>query len=448
MVKYIISLLSRLHRGVLICGGFALFMLLGALLLMLPMAQTGTKEVSFMDALFMSVSIVSVTGMSMFDLRTDFTVFGQLVILFLMQVGGLGVMTMMAMVSISAGRRIRLQERLLISDSFNLQTPSGMVMLVKKIVFLTLLIELISGTILAVYLFFHRGWIGIYEGYWHAVSAFTNCGMDIMGNDVGFVGMAANPLVGTVVGITMFLGGVGFIVLDDVLRSRSWARLTLNSKFILLMEGILIPVGVVVFFLLEGDNPATLGHLDAVGKWQSAFFMSISSRLAGFTLFDIHSMMSATVLIVMAYMFIGAAPVSTGGGIRTTTIGLLLLSLWAWVRGRRDVVIFHKRVAPECLVKASNVFTLAILLTFLTALLVFLLEPSHFNFEDALFEAVSAFSTVGFSMGLTCEWNTSCKLVLMAAMFIGRIGVMTLAITFAGHPKSQLKYPKENIVVG
>ncbi len=448
MMKSIIAALNRLHRGVLICGGFALFMLFGAFLLMLPIAQTGTKEVSFVDALFMSVSIVSVTGMSMFDLNTDFTLFGQLVILFLMQVGGLGIMTMMAMVSISAGRKIRLQERLLISDSFNLQTPSGMVMLVKKIVFLTLTIEFIAGTILAVYLGIDHGWSGIYQGYWHAVSAFTNCGMDIMGSNVGFAGMSANPLVSTVISITMLLGGIGFIVLDDVLRNRSWARLTLNSKFILLMEGILIPVGFVVFFLLEGDNPATLGHLSLAEKWQSAFFMSISSRLAGFALFDIHSMMSATVLIVMAYMFIGAAPVSTGGGIRTTTIGLLVLSLWAWVRGRRDVVIFHKRVAPECLVKASNVFTLAILLTFLTALLVFLLEPSHFNFEDALFEAVSAFSTVGFSMGLTNEWNTSCKLVLMAAMFIGRIGVMTLAITFAGHHNSQLKYPKENIVVG
>ncbi len=448
MTKSIIAWLNRLHRGVLICGGFALFMFLGAFLLMLPIAQTGTREVSFVDALFMSVSIVSVTGMSMFDLKTDFTLFGQLVILFLMQVGGLGIMTMMAMVSISAGRKIRLQERLLISDSFNLQTPSGMVMLVKKIVFLTLSIECIAGTILAVYFGLDRGWLGVYQGYWHAVSAFTNCGMDIMGSDVGFAGMSADPLVSTVISITMLLGGIGFIVLDDVLRNRAWVRLTLNSKFILLMEGILIPVGFVVFFLLEGDNPATLGHLSLAEKWQSAFFMSISSRLAGFALFDIHSMMSATVLIVMAYMFIGAAPVSTGGGIRTTTIGLLLLSLWSWVRGRRDVVLFHKQVAPECLVKASNVFTLAMLLTFLTALLVFLLEPAHFNFEDALFEAVSAFSTVGFSMGLTSEWNTSCKLVLMAAMFIGRIGVMTLAITFAGRPGSQLKYPKENIVVG
>lgn len=448
MMKRIVMVLNHMHRGVLICGGFALFMLLGALLLMLPWAQTGTKEVSFIDALFMSVSIVSVTGMSMFDLKDDFTLFGQLVVLFLMQVGGLGIMTIMAMVSISTGRKIRLQERLLIRDSFNLQTPSGMVMLVRKIIFMTLAVELTAGTLLAGYFFTKYGPRGIYLGYWHAVSAFTNCGMDIMGADVGFAGMAADSFVSTVIVITMFLGGVGFVALDDILRKRKWSRLSLNSKFILTMEAILIPLGMIVYYLLEGDNPATMGSLTTVEKWQTAFFMSLSSRLAGFTLFDIHAMMSATVLIVMVFMFIGAAPVSTGGGIRTTTMGLLLFSLWTWVRGRKKVVLFHKQVNPDCLVKASNVFTLAMVLTFFTALFVFLLEPANFNFEDALFESVSAFSTVGFSMGLTNEWNTSCKIVLMIAMFIGRIGVMTLAVAFATSSDTSIQYPKENIVIG
>ncbi len=448
MTRRIITAINHLHRGVLICGGFALFMLLGALLLMLPWAQTGKTEVSFVDALFMSVSTVSVTGMSMFDLKTDFTTFGQLIILFLMQVGGLGIMTIMAMVSISTGRKIRLQERLLIRDSFNLQTPSGMVMLVRKIIFVTLAVELTAGTLLAGYFYTKYGLEGIYLGYWHAVSAFTNCGMDIMGADVGFAGMAADSFVSTVIVITMFLGGVGFVALDDVLRHRCWSRLSLNSKFIFTMEAILIPLGVIVYFLLEGNNPATMGHLSVMEKWQTAFFMSLSSRLAGFTLFDIHAMMSSTVLIVMVFMFIGAAPVSTGGGIRTTTMGLLLLSLWSWVRGRKNVVIFHKQVKPECLVKASNVFTLATCLTFLTALFVFLLEPSHFSFEDTLFESVSAFSTVGFSMGLTGEWNIPCKIVLMIAMFIGRIGVMTLAVALATSSDPPVSYPKENIIIG
>lgn len=448
MLKLIIQVLNRLHRGVLICGGFALFMFLGALLLMLPWAHTGTREVSFVDALFMSVSTVSVTGMSMFDLKNDFTVFGQMIILFLMQVGGLGIMTMMAMVSIYTGRKIRLQERLLIRDSFNLQTPSGMVMLVRKIILITLGVELTSGTLLAIYLYFKYGIYGIYLGYWHAVSAFMNCGMDVMGNDVGFASMAEDTFVSTVIVITMFLGGIGFIALDDLFRYHRWSKFSFNSKFIFIMEGILISAGVIIYILFEGDNPETLGNMNLWEKWQSALFMSVSSRLAGFAVFDVHSMMNATLLVVMMFMFIGAAPVSSGGGIRTTTIGLLMLSLYAWIRGKREVVIFHKQVDPKCLVKASNVFTLAIVLTFLTAFFIFLLAPSHFDFEDTLFEAVSAFSTVGFSMGLTGEWNTPCKIVLIIAMYIGRIGVMTLAITFATHHKGSIKYPEENIIIG
>lgn len=222
----------------------------------------------------------------------------------------------------------------------------------------------------------------------------------------------------------------------------------MNSKLIFLMEAILIPLGTIIFYNLEGNNPETLGGLSTMEKWQSAVLMSVSSRLGGFAVFDIHSMLDQTVLLVMMFMFIGAAPVSTGGGIRTTTIGLLFLSLYAWIRGKKDVVIFHKHVDPDCLVKASNVFTLAVVITFITAFLVFVFEPMSFDFEEVMFEAVSAFSTVGFSMGLTGEWNTPCKIVLMIAMYIGRIGVMTLAITFASHHSRQLKYPKENIIVG
>jgi trk system potassium uptake protein TrkH len=448
MSREIIHFLNKLHRGVLICGGFALFMLLGALLLMLPFAQSGTRSISFIDALFMSVSIVSVTGMSMFDLGRDFSLAGQLIILFLMQVGGLGIMTIMAMVSISTGRKIRLQERLLIRDSFNLQSPSGMVMLVKKIILWTFTVELISGVLLSVYFCFKFGLKGIYFGLWYAVSSFTTCGLDLIGENIGFPGMAADSFVSTVIVVTMFLGGVGFLALDDVIRHRKWSKLSFNTKFVFTLEFILILSGVIVFYLLEGDNPATLGRLGTLEKWQSAFFMSLSSRLAGFAVFDIHSMMNPTVLMVMMFMFIGGAPVSTGGGIRTTTMGLLILSMFAWIRGRREVVIFHKQIDPGCLVKASNVFTLAMILTFFTAFLIFLLEPADFNFENALFESVSAFSTVGFSMGLTGEWNTSCKIVLIIAMYIGRIGVMTLAIAFAGHHNRLMKYPKENVVIG
>lgn len=446
MSHILLAALHKMHRGVLLCGGFLAIMLLGAVLLMLPISQTGAAKVSFIDAFFMSVSTVSVTGMSMFDISRDFTVFGQLVFLVLMEIGGLGVMTMMALFSISTGRRIRLKERLLLRDSFNLQTPSGMVALVKKIIVLTFTIEFISGTLMGIYFCFLYGPVGLYMGYWHAISSFTTCGLDLMGGN--FAAVARDPFVSVVTVVTMFLGGVGFLVLDDVVRKRSWAALSLNSKLILTMEAILIPLGVVVYYFLEGNNPATLGAFGPVEKWQGALFMSVASRLSGFSLFDIHAMMNSTVIVVMLFMIIGGAPVSTGGGIRTTTVGILLLQLWAWARGKRSVVIFHKQVAFTSLLKASNVFTLCVLLLFLTAFLLFFFEPVHFLFEDVVFEAVSAFSTVGFSMGLTTAWNTPCKLILMAAMFIGRIGILTLAIAFARNDHERVKYPEENVVVG
>ena len=265
--------LNKLHRGVFICGGFALFMLLGALLLMIPWAQTGRQSVSFVDALFLSVSAVSVTGMSMFDLRNDFTIFGQMVILVLMQVGGLGIMTMMAWFSISTGRKIRLQERLLIRDSFNLQTPSGMVMLVRKIIFMTLIVEFTAGTLLAGYFYPSYGINGIYMGYWHSVSAFTNCGMDIMGADVGFSEMAVDPFVSTVIAVTMFLGGVGFMVIDDVWHHHRWGELSVNTRLILCLEIVLILLGVLVFLALEGSNPETLGNLSMRKMAKCTFYV-------------------------------------------------------------------------------------------------------------------------------------------------------------------------------
>lgn len=246
MIQSLLFVFGRFQRGMLILCGFAAFMLLGALLLMLPAAQTGNREIGFIDALFTSVSAVSVTGMSLINMKEDLTLFGQILMLFMIQVGGLGIMTIMAIMGISAGRRIRLQERLLIRDSFNLQTPSGMVLLVRKIIAMTFFIEFISGTLLSIHFWQEMGFMGIYYGYWHAVSAFCNCGLDLFGNG-GFSPFARDPFVCAVVIVTMVLGGIGFVVIDDVLKKRSWARLSLNSKMVLSAELFFTVFGAIVF---------------------------------------------------------------------------------------------------------------------------------------------------------------------------------------------------------
>lgn len=447
MVRLFLFLLGYFHRGMFILAGFAGFMVLGALLLMLPVAQTGARDIRFIDALFVSVSAVSVTGMGLIDLKTDLTIFGQLIMLFMIQVGGLGIMTIMAIMGISAGRRIRLQERLLISDSFNLQTPSGMVMLVRKIIFMTFLIEFISGTLLAFHFYGEMGPIGIYYGYWHAVSAFCNCGLDLFGEG-GFSPFIQDPFVCVVVIVTMLLGGIGFVVIDDVWKKRSWKHLSLNSKMVLSAEMAFTFFGAAIFFMIDRNNPRTMGDLNFGMEILNSIFMSVSSRLAGFTTFDIVDVSISTQLIVMFLMFTGSAPVSTGGGVRTTTMMVIFLSVLSWIRGKRDVVVFHKKIDDRFISKAFHVFTLSFVLTFLTTFLLLLADTNGFRLEEVLFESVSAFSTVGFSVGLTEKWNDLSKLILILAMYIGRIGVMALVLTFAERERGRIKYPTENVIIG
>lgn len=447
MTKLFSLLLLHVPRGLLILVGFALFMLAGAFLLMLPAAQTGVREISFVDALFTSVSAVSVTGMSLINMQTDLTLTGQLIMLFMIQVGGLGIMTIMALMGISTGRRLRLQERLLISDSFNMQTPSGMVLLVRKIVWMTFFIEFIAGTLLAVRFYQEIGWIGVYYGYWHAVSAFCNAGLDLFGGG-SFSPFAQDPFVCIVVVVTMILGGIGFVVIDDVARNRGWKRLSLNSKMVITAETAFTIFGAVVFYAMDRDNPMTMGEMNPGMEVLNSLFMSVSSRTAGFTTFDIADVAISTQLFVMFLMFTGSAPVSTGGGVRTTTMMILFLSVLSWIRGREDVVIFHKKIAESYIIKSFHIFTLSFFLTFLTAFLLLIFDTHHLELESVLFESVSAFSTVGFSVGLTGEWNDICKMILIMAMFIGRIGVMTLVITFADRQQGRIKYPTEKVIIG
>jgi trk system potassium uptake protein TrkH len=448
MFKSIVSVLSHFHRGLIISGGFALFMLAGALMLMLPVSQTGNGNVSFVDAFFTAVSAVSVTGLSTLDYREDFSVFGQTVILIMSQVGGLGIMTILAVWGISTGRRIRLQERLLIRDSFNLSTPSGMVSLVKKIAVITIAIELVSGILFSIGFAPYYGWWGIYIGFWHAIASFCNTGLDILGPEGGFGSFSMNPYILIVTFLTTELGAVGFIVIDDVISKKNWQHLTLNSKITLSTGLMLVLFGAAALFFMEGNNPGTMGNETTGWKLLHSFFMSSSARTSGFSVFSMDALESATALLMMALMVIGSGPVSTGGGIRTTTFAILFLSVFNWIRGRQHVVVFHKRIADQVLFKALNIFCLHMGLIVLTAFLLLMFDTGNYGFKEILFESISAFSTVGFSMGITSGLNDICKIVLALAMFIGRIGVMTLVITFGDRKPRHLIYPVENVTIG
>lgn len=438
----------QLYRSIQIVLGFMLLMLTGALLLMLPAAQTGESEIHFMDALFTSVSAVSVTGMSMIDIQSDLSWIGQLIIICLVQTGALGIMTIAGILGITRGRRIGLQQRLMIQESFNMQTPSGMVALVQKIAWFTLCIEFLSGTVMAVNLYFTYGFKGIYLGYWEAVSSFCNSGFDLMGNSSSMTPFTEHLLVHASVLVTMVLGGMGFIVLDDLWKKRSWRRLTVHSKIVLTAGLFLTAAGTVLFYLLERQNPATLGGFDIQDQWMISFFQSVSARMAGFNMIPAEAMGKASMALNMGLMFIGAGPVSTAGGIKTTTFIILILFMWAKIRGREHIVLFHREIDDSVVLKAAFIFCFSIFLISSAFFLILVFDTGNHTVGTVLFETISAYSTVGFTTGAVAEWNNACKVILMMTMFIGRIGVLTLILAFAESHPSRIKFPKEKVIVG
>lgn len=448
-MQYIrIHMPMRLYRSIQIVLGFMLLILAGALLLMLPAAHTGRSDIHFMDALFTAVSAVSVTGMSMIDIQSDLSWIGQLIIICLVQIGALGIMTIAGILGITRGRRIGLQQRLMIQESFNMQTPSGMVALVQKIAWLTVCIEFLSGTVMAASLYFTYGARGIYLGYWEAVSSFCNSGFDLMNRPESMTPFTEHPLVHAAVLVTMMLGGMGFIVLDDLWKKKSWRRLTVHSKIVLTAGFFLTAAGTVLFYLLESGRGGTLAGMDGGDQWMISFFQSVSARMAGFNMIPAETMGRASMALNMGLMFIGAGPVSTAGGIKTTTFVLLLLFMWSRLRGREHIVLFHREIDDSAILKAAFIFCFSIFLISIAFFLILVFDTGGHTIGTVLFETVSAYSTVGFTTGAVTEWNNACKMILMMTMFIGRIGVLTLILVFSESHPSRIGYPKEKVIVG
>lgn len=448
MIKSIISALGFFHRGFLIMAGFALCMLFCACVLMLPVSQNGGAHLSFLDVLFTAVSVISVTGLAYIDIEKEFSLFGQIFIMIMSEIGGLGIVTAMAVWGISTGKRIQLRERLLIKDSFNLQTPSGVVWLVKRIVTTTLWIECISSILLSIYFVPQYGWRGVYLGCWYSVASFCNTGFDILGAEGGVAGLMSHPYPLIIIYLTSLLGGVGFLVINDVIDKRSWRKFQLNTKIVITTGLFLTAVSTVAFLCLEGENPASMAALSWPDKVVNALFMASSSRMSGFSMVDMTALKPATLLLTIALMSVGTGPVSTGGGIRTTTLAVLYLSTASWLRGRHQVVVYHKRIPMQVLYKALNIFFIYSGFVFLTTFAMLVCNTGGFSFGQILFESVSAFSTVGLTAGVTAQLNTSCKIILMIAMFIGRVGIMTLSIVFGDRRKRNLQFPEENISIG
>ncbi len=430
-----IQFLKKQPPGRLIALGFAAVILLGSLLLLLPVSVRPDAEVTFIDALFTSTSAVCVTGLIAIDTADHFTVFGQAVVAALIQIGGLGVTSVGMGLILAAGRQVGIRGRLLIKEALNVDSFKGMVRLVKAVLMMTLCFEA-AGMVLSFLVFvqdyspLHALWISIF----HSIAAFNNSGFDILGGLRNLIPYQSNILLNLTTCGLIICGGLGFLVMLDIKRCRSFRKLTLHSKVVLTTTAALLIIGTL---LLKATEEMT---------WLGAFFHSVSARTAGFSTYPIGELTNAGLFTLIILMFIGASPGSTGGGIKTTTFFILMQEVRS-VFSKRRPGAFHRTLPAEALSKAAVIALLSLLVVCCGTFLLCILEPGC-TFIQLLFEVVSAFGTVGLSTGITPNLSVASKAVIILTMYIGRLGAFTLLSMWINREEPSVRYTEESITIG
>lgn len=430
-------------------GGFLALIIFGTILLSLPIASVD-EPLPLLDALFTATSAVCVTGLVVVDTGTHFTKFGQGVILLLIQAGGLGFMTMATLFFLILGKKITLKERLIMQEALNQFSLEGLVRLTKYILLLTLVVQGVGAILLGLRFSLDHGLpLGMYMGLFHSISAFCNAGFDIMGI-VGEGSMSAylnDPIVNFIIIGLFVIGGLGFTVLVDIYNRRSYKRMSLHSKFVLILTVTLLILGFVGVFILEYNNPNTLGQLQFHQKILPSFFTGATTRTAGFNTLDTGALRPSTLFFMIVLMFIGASPASTGGGIKTTTFGLLLISVLAMIKGKEEVNLFNRRLPVNIILKALSIIVIALIV--IGTATIILSRTENQEFLNVFFEVVSAFGTVGLSTGITSELTAIGRGLIICIMFAGRVGPLTLALAFGQRLRpSKIRYPEEKVLVG
>jgi len=428
---------------------FAAVILTGAALLCFPFASAAGKSTDFLTSLFTATSAVCVTGLVVVDTAAHWSFWGQLIILVLIQTGGLGIMTMATLIFLLMGKRIGFKERMLIKEGLNQLDVAGVVKLAKTVLLFTFITEGTFAAILAARWYFDVGWPRcLWFGIFHSVSAFNNAGFDIFGKIYGefhsLIAYVADPIVVFSITTLIIVGGIGFSVVMNISHLKQH-KLSVHSWLAIVMTVILIASGTILFLLFEWSN--TLRPLTWEGKLLAAYFQSITPRTAGYNTVDMASLRSATQFLLVILMFIGASPGSTGGGIKTTTFGLLLAAIWSHAMGKEDVEIRNRRIPTEQVYKALGVAFLSGFLVIVATLILNLTEKA--GFLPLLFETTSAFGTVGLSMSVTPTLSNIGQILIILTMFAGRLGPLTLAYALAqGRRKSIIRHPAEKILIG
>ena len=422
----------------------------GALLLMLPFATKDGQTTTFLGAMFTSVSASCVTGLVVYDTFTHFTLFGQLVIITLIQIGGLGFITFGVYGMMLFRKKIGLENRELIRDSLNTPSLASSISLVKSAVKGTIIIELIGALILSTRFVGEFGFAkGVYYGFFHSISAFCNAGFDLFGTFQPFsslVPFANDKVVMLTISALVIIGGIGFLVWEDVVNfGIHIKKYRFHSKLALASTAILLGVGTVLF--LVSERSGVLSGMSTGDKLVNAFFAAITPRTAGFNSVDVASMSGAGKLLTVILMFIGGSPGSTAGGIKTVTFAVLVLYIASYIRRNKECTVFNRSITEDAVKKASTVFLINLFLALTATLAILCIQP--FSFDDIFLETFSAMSTVGFSSGITRSLLPASQIVIMLLMYFGRVGSLSFALLFTEKRKvANIKYPKEQIIIG
>lgn len=427
--------LKKMSPGRFIALGFAVVILSGSFILTLPISHNAGVDVAFIDALFTATSAVCVTGLNVVDTADTYNAFGQTIIALLIQIGGLGVTSVGVGFILLARKKVDFKDRILVKEALNLDSLKGVVKLVKSILLMTLCFEGI-GVVLN-FIVFSQDYpllkaIGI--SLFHSVSSFNNAGFDILGSFKGLSGYKDNVLLNlTTCGLIIF-GGLGFVVIKEILHKHSFRKFSLHTKVVITMTVILLVSGTLLLKLTEKVS------------WLGAFFFSTSARTAGFATYNVGNFTNAGLFILIILMFVGASPGSTGGGIKTTTAFTLAKGAYS-ASTNKYCCGFKRKLPAETISKAFILAFLAACLVCLSTLMLCFFEP-EFTFAQLLFEVVSGFGTVGLSTGITPELNPTSELVIVLTMFIGRVGPLTIASLWSFRPLSNVRYSEESITIG
>lgn len=443
----------RMRPAVKIALGFLGIILLGSIVLIMPVSHQQNVKLSFLDAMFTSVSAVCVTGLAVVETGEYFSTFGQSVVLFLIQIGGLGFMTATSIIFMALKKKFTLKDRMVMQESFNEHKLQGVVRMTRSAIFITLVCEGIGALVLMTRMVPMFGFgKGAFYSVFHSVSAFCNAGFDLFAAG-SLQPFKSDPVVLITIMFLIIMGGLGFFVITNFyewIKTRRHIKLTLQTKIVLSSTMILLVSGCAIFTLLEWNNPETMQNFTPSEKIVNGMFQSVTSRTAGFASVPQGGLESISKTFTVLLMFIGASPSGTGGGIKTTTCAVFFMLLWSTILGRDEVSIYKRRLSHHLVLRAFAILMLGLLFVGSMCIAIMAIE-SDVNPQDIIFEVVSAFATVGLSTGITAALFPASKILLMVVMFMGRVGLLALIVSLAkrlAKNKGNVRYPEERIMLG